>query len=307
MLGVRFADRMGKGLRTSPRDALLAASAATESRGLCFGFHRGADTAGACVGLTAVAAIIYVSQGWSAQLQETAFRQLILVAAVPGLLAVALLARVRDALPKPPPAGRSRRSTRPLDRRFKLFLAAAGLFALANSSDAFLLLRAQNLGLSVFAIAGLLAAFNLVYSLIAPIAGRCSDSTCRSTVVVVGWCIYAGTYLGFGLARESWHVWALFGLYALYYGVAEGTARALVADLVPDEQRGTAYGLYSAIVGFAALPASLMAGLVWQGLGGWTGWGASAPFILGSALAATAVVVLLLSVGRTMPSAASHG
>ena len=118
----------------------------------------------------------------------------------------------------------------------------------------------------------------------------------------MGWCIYAAAYLGFGLARESWHVWALFGFYALYYGVAEGTARALVADLVPDEQRGTAYGLYSAIVGFAALPASLIAGLVWQGLGGWNGWGPSAPFILGSAVAAVAVVVLL-SVGKMTPSA----
>ncbi|MBN1460037.1 MAG: MFS transporter [Armatimonadetes bacterium] len=303
VLGIRFVDRVGKGVRTSPRDALLAASAPRESRGFSFGFHRGADTAGAFLGLSLVALVIYLMQGSAAYLQAAAFRRIILIAAVPGLLAVAVLWAVREpaqcALPAETEAGPRPR----FSGRFKLFLVAVGLFALANSSDAFLLLRAQNLGLSVFGVAVLLAAFNLAYSLISPLAGRWSDRVSRASVVALGWGTYSVTYLGFALARQSWHVWALFGLYAIYYGVAEGTARALVADLVPAEQRGMAYGLYSGIVGAAALPASLLAGVVWEGIGTWGGWGASAPFFVGGALSALAVLLLLSVVRRTAVAA----
>ncbi len=296
VLSIRFLDRVGKGIRTSPRDALLAASAPEESRGFSFGFHRGADTAGAFLGLSVVALVIYLMQGSGAHLQVTAFRRMILIAAVPGLLAVGVLWAVREPARCAPPAEAGPQMRQPFSGRFKLFLAAAALFGLANSSDAFLLLRAQHLGLSVFLIAVLLAAFNLTYSLISPIAGRWSDRVSRASVVAVGWSVYSVSYLGFALARERWHVWALFGLYALYYGVAEGTGRALVADLVPDEQRGTAYGLYSGIVGAAALPASLLAGIVWQGVGAWAGWGPSAPFLIGAAFSAIGVLVLLFAV-----------
>jgi len=298
VLGIRFADRVGKGIRASPRDALLAASAPPESRGFSFGFHRGADTAGALLGLLVVALVIYASQGWAAPLHEIAFRRLVLVAVVPGLLAVFVMLSVREVGPRTARAkasderGAAARTSGDLGRRFPLFLVAAGLFSLANSSDAFVLLRTQNLGLSVAAIALVLAGFNLVYSVVSPFAGRWSDRLGRPVVIALGWGLYSATYLGFGLARSTWPVWPLFGLYAVYYGLAEGTARALVADLVPDERRGTAYGLYNTVVGATALPASLLAGLVWQGAGGWSGWGASAPFVLGSALAAAAVVVL---------------
>lgn len=300
VLGVRFTDRLGKGIRTSPRDALLAASAASESRGFSFGIHRGADTAGAFLGLAVVALVVYLTQGWAAQLRELAFRRLILIGIVPGLLAVLVLLWVRETAPSAPasrpsaeagPAGRSGRWS----RRFTLFLVAAGLFSLANSSDAFLLLRTQNLGLSVAAIALALAGFNLVYAVISPFAGRLSDSVGRPIMVGLGWTVYALTYLGFALAGAAWAVWPLLGLYAVYYGLAEGTARALVADLVPDAQRGTAYGAYNTVVGVTALPASVLAGLVWQGIGPWSGWGPAAPFALGSAIAAAALLVLAVA------------
>ena len=304
VLGLRFVDRVGKGVRTSPRDALLAASTPVESRGLAFGFHRGADTAGAFLGLLAVAAIIYLSQGWAAQLQEAAFRRLVLAAVVPGLAAVAVLCAVRElppALVRKAAPGEQRVL---LSRRFKLFLAATALFGLANSSDAFLLLRAQSLGLCVGSVALLLAGFNLCYSLLSPVGGRLSDRWGRPALIGAGWTLYTISYLGFGLARECWHIWLLFGLYAVYYGLAEGSARALVADLVPDEQRGSAYGLYNTMVGVAALPASLLAGLVWQGVGSWAGWGPGAPFLMGAAFSAGALTLLMISMrGLQRPTA----
>lgn len=295
VLGVRFADRVGKGIRTSPRDALLAASAPLASRGFSFGFHRGADTAGAFIGLAGVALVIYWTQGWHPGLQALAFRRLILVAMLPAFLALLTLALVRERAPSAAPRGGARAPRSPFSRRFKLFLVAVGIFSLANSSDAFLLLRTQNLGLSVLGVAITLAGFNLLYTAISPVAGRASDRFGRPLLVGAGWGLYAITYAGFALAGAAWQVWPLFGLYAAYYGLAEGTARALVADLVPDPQRGTAYGLYSTTVGIMALPASLLAGLVWQGLGGWRGWGPSAPFYLGATLAALALLLFIIS------------
>jgi len=307
VLGVRFADRLGKGIRTSPRDALLAASASTESRGLAFGFHRGADTAGAFLGLLGIALVIYLSQGWTQQLQETAFRRLVLIAVAPAVLAVVVLAALRETPPARAEVRLSRKRGAPLSRRFKLFLASVAVFSLANSSDAFLLLRTQNLGLSVLGVALLLAAFNLGYSVISPLAGTASDRLGRPALVGAGWVVYALTYLGFGLATEAWQVWPLFALYAVYYGLAEGTARALVADLVPDAQRGTAYGFYHTVVGLAALPASLLAGLVWQGIGDWGGWGPAAPFLLGAAFAAAGAALFALAMRGFRPAPQHEG
>ena len=305
VLGVRFADRVGKGVRTSPRDALLAASTPVEARGLSFGFHRASDTAGAFLGLLGVALVVYLSEGWAARLQLGAYRNLVLVAIIPAFLAGVVLFWVRELPPKQPREASTADPPAKLAPRFRLYLVAAGLFSLANSSDAFLLLRTQNLGLRIVWIALLLAGFNLTYSLVAYFSGGYSDKVGRPAVLRVGWLVYALTYLGFGLAKSAWQVWPLFAVYALYYGLAEGTARALVADLVPDENRGMAYGIYNTVVGITALPASLLAGLVWQGIAGWGGWGASAPFYLGGALAAAALVVFEVSVrGFHHPGAA---
>jgi MFS family permease len=168
------------------------------------------------------------------------------------------------------------------------------IFALGNSADAFLILRAQERGLSVAAILGMLMTFNAVYALVSGPAGALSDRIGRLRLIFAGWITYALLYLGFALADMGWHIWALYGLYGVYYATVEGTAKALVADLVPPHQRGTAYGSYNAAVGIVALPASLLAGILWQGIGSWAGFGPSAPFVAGFVLALTATALLAL-------------
>jgi MFS family permease len=295
VFGVRFSDRLGKGIRTAPRDALIADSSPPDKRGLSFGFHRAMDTAGAAIGLTAAAVIIYVLQKNSLTLLPGVYRTLVLWAMIPGFLAVAVLwlftrevARRRDPNAKPPTL-----SFRELDIRFKLFIAIVVIFTLGNSSDAFLVLRAQNVGLSIFHIALALILFNAVYTAISTPAGALSDKWGRTRIIAAGWLLYGLVYLGFAAARASWHVWALYALYGAYYGITEGTARALVGDVVREDQRGTAYGIYNAAVALTVLPASVIAGVLWQGIGPYHWEHPSAPFLFGSVMSLLALVLLL--------------
>ncbi len=296
VLAVRFADRVGKGIRTAPRDALIADSIGERHRGLAFGLHRAGDTAGAFVGLAIAAGTIWLVAGNTATLSRPAFQAVVLASIVPAVLAVLVLAlgaeepgaRTTAAGPSLPTPG----PTRGLDPRFKRFLVVMGLFTLGNSSDAFLVLRAQERGLGVLGIMGMLLTFNLVYSLLSGPAGALSDRVGRSRLIAGGWLVYGLIYLGFALARNAAQVWLLFGLYGVYYGLAEGAGKAMVADLVPPEQRGRAYGLYHAVVGSAALPASLLAGVLWQGVGAWPGLGPAAPFLFGATTAAGAGLLL---------------
>ncbi len=291
---IRFVDRLGKGIRTAPRDALIADSAAAEHRGLSFGFHRAMDTGGAVLGLGLAAAIVYISQRGGMALERSTFQRLVLAAAVPGFLAVLLLALgVREVVaPTPDGAARPVLTLRGWDRRFYGFLAAVVLFTLGNSSDAFLLLRAQTLGIAAALLVLLLLVQNATYTLVATPAGALSDRWPRHRLILFAWGLYALVYLGFALAGEPWHAWVLFAVYGVYYGIAEGVGKALVADVVAAERRGTAYGLYHAAVGIAALPASLIAGVLWQGVGAWTGFGPAAPFLFGAGMAMLAGVVL---------------
>jgi MFS family permease len=169
-----------------------------------------------------------------------------------------------------------------------------GLFDLGNSSDAFLVLRAQERGLSVLGVLGMLAAFNLVYALVSAPAGSLSDRIGRRKLVIGGWLVYAAIYLGFALARTGWQIWVLYILYGLYYGLSYGTAKAMIADIVPEEVRGTAYGTYNAVLGIIDLPASLIAGLLWSGIPslGFRGFGAPAPFYFGGVLALIAAIAM---------------
>jgi MFS family permease len=176
---------------------------------------------------------------------------------------------------------------------FRRYLLVLVIFTLGNSSDAFLILRAQVAGLSVGGVLGMLITFNLVYALISTPAGALSDRVDRRWLLAGGWGFYALVYLGFAAAGKGWQAWLLMALYGLYYGVTEGVAKAYVADLVPSERRGTAYGSFHAAVGLSALPASVLAGLLWQGLGSWPGFGPGAPFLFGAALACLAAVLLL--------------
>ncbi len=292
---IRFADRVGKGIRTAPRDALIADSTAEEHRGLSFGFHRALDTAGAVVGLATAAAIVFFSQKGALALERSTFQRLVLIAAIPGFLAVFLLMLgVRDIAPRTVGGEEPPRPTlRGWNRRFYIFLLAVILFTLGNSADAFLILRAQTLGIAAAWVALLLVVQNITYTLIATPAGALSDRWGRYRLIITAWGIYALVYLGFAFARAAWHAWVLFAVYGVYYGIGEGVSKALVADVVAPEKWGTAYGLYHAAVGLTALPASLIAGVLWQGIGPWTGLGPAAPFLFGALMAAAAIIVLL--------------
>ena len=293
VLAIRFGDRVGKGIRTSARDALVADSVAAGERGKGFGLHRAMDTFGAVTGLAVAALIIYLLQGGGLRLGLDTYRWLVLVGMVPAVLGVlALIIFVREKSSKAIPHGSHTRVSLPghsggFDTRFKLFLVIMAVFTLGNSSDFFLILRAQDIGSSVVHIVLMLVVHNIAYAVTALPAGIVSDRLGRRWVISAGWLIYALVYLGLALATESWQVWLLFVGYGLYYGLVEGVARAFVADLVPPEKRGTAYGLYHGVVGLTLLPASLMAGWLWQALS------PAAPFYLGAALAFLAMLGLM--------------
>lgn len=300
----RWTDRVGKGIRTAPRDALVADSVDEHRRGLAFGFHRAADTAGAMLGLLIALGIVWAAQRGAVALGENVFRTIVLVSIVPAVLAVVALAFMARDVPVAGQRGAPKFALRSLGRPFLVFMLIVGLFDLGNSSDAFLVLRAQTAGVSVAGILAMLITFNLIYTLISTPAGALSDRIGRRKIIIAGWIAYALIYLGFGLARAAWHIWTLYALYGLYYGTAYGTAKALVADLVPAELRGTAYGTYNAVLGILDFPASAIAGILWQGLGAWPGFGPSAPFIFGGVLALLAALLLgFTGIGR--PS--SHG
>ena len=290
--GARWADRVGKGVRTAPRDALVADSIDPKQRGLAFGFHRAADTGGAVLGLVIALLIVWRLQQSAVDLSRHTFQIVVLASLLPAALAVlSLIIGAKDV----PVAGQRRIpiSFRGLGPSFLVFTAIVGLFTLGNSSDAFLVLRAQERGLSVLGVLGMLVTFNLVYSLVSTPAGALSDRVGRRRVLIGGWLAYAAIYLGFALVKSAWQVWVVYALYGIYYGLAYGSAKAMVADLVPAELRGTAYGTYNALIGILAFPASLIAGLLWQGAGSWAGFGPSAPFLFGAAMAMVAAVLMM--------------
>jgi MFS family permease len=282
---VRWADRLGKGVRTAPRDALIADSIEPSQRGLVFGFHRAADTAGAMIGLVIATIAVWSVQSNNLSLGEPTFRTIVLISLVPAALSVLSLAFGAQDVKVDRESATPKITFKGLGKSFLIFMVIVGLFDLGNSSDAFLILRAQERGISVLGILVMLAVFNLVYSLISTPAGSLSDRIGRKKVIIGGWLVYGLIYLGFAMAQRPWHVWALYIAYGLYYGLAYGTTKAMVADLVAPELRGTAYGTYNAVLGIIDFPASLIAGVLWQGAGGWAGFGPSAPFLFGSGLA----------------------
>lgn len=294
VLGARFGDRLGKGLRTAPRDALIADSVNDRQRGLAFGLHRAGDTAGAAVGLIVALGVVWFTQRANVQLERSTFQMLVLVSLIPAALAVLALALLAHETPLP----KERRSAPRLslagfDNRFKFFLLVMVLFTLGNSSDVFLILRAQSLGLPVLGVLGMMLTFNLIYATLSGPAGALSDKIGRKRLIISGWLVYGLIYLGFARATAGWQAWGLMGLYGIYYALTEGVAKAYVADVVPAEKRGTAYGVFNAAIGLMTLPASVLAGLVWQGLGSWAGFGASAPFYLGAGLALLASLLMM--------------
>jgi MFS family permease len=291
--GVRWADRLGKGVRTAPRDALIADSVSKEQRGLAFGLHRSADTAGAVLGLVIALGLVWFAQAERLELGADTFRLAVLASLVPAALAVLVLVLGAKDVTVSGRREMPKFALRSLGKPFLIFMVIVGIFDLGNSSDAFLVLRAQERGLSVIGILGMLVTFNLVYTLVSAPAGSLSDRIGRRRLIVGGWLVYAAIYFGFALAQSGWQIWALYGVYGIYYGMAYGTAKAMVADLVPEALRGTAFGSYAAILGIIDLPASVIAGVLWQGAGGWTGFGAPAPFLFGGSMALLAAVLMI--------------
>ncbi len=303
---VRFTDRVGKGIRTAPRDALVADSVTEKTRGLAFGFHRAADTAGATLGLLVALGVVWYVQSNVVHLGESTFRIIVLVSLIPAALAVLTLAIGAQDVPVSGQRAAPKFAFKSLGKPFMVFMVIVGVFEIGNSSDAFLVLRAQERGLSVTGILSMLVVFNLVYTLVSTPAGALSDRIGRKRLIIAGWFVYAVVYLGFGLAQTAVQVWVLYAFYGLYYGLAYGTSKAMIADLVPENVRGTAYGTYNAVIGILDFPASVIAGVLWQGVGAWTGLGAAAPFIFGSAMALLAALLMatwMPAVERIQPPA----
>jgi MFS family permease len=294
VFAARWGDRVGKGVRTAPRDALVADSIDEEQRGLAFGFHRAADTGGAVLGLLIALGVVWFSQSGQTALSMKTFQLVVLISLVPAVLAVISLAAGAKEIPVTGDQGPLRITFKGLGKPFLTFLVIVGIFDLGNSSDAFLVLRAQERGLNVLGILAMLATFNLVYALVSTPGGSLSDRIGRRRVIIGGWLAYALIYFGFALARAGWQIWLLYAFYGVYYGLAYGTAKAMVADLVPAALRGTAYGTYNALLGILDFPASFLAGLLWGGAGKWGGFGAPAPFFFGAILALSAAVLMIL-------------
>jgi MFS family permease len=308
LLVARAADRAGKGIRAAPRDALLAGSVDAERRGVAFGFQRAMDNAGAVVGPLVAAGLMALWAG--------GYRRVFALSAVPGVLSVlAVLRLTREVGPGGAAAGlgpeavggaepegpalpsRPRLSLTAFGEPFRGYLGAVFLFTLGNSSDAFLLLRAGQLGVATAAIPLLWAAFNLSKTVWNLPGGALSDRLGPRRSILLGWGLYALVYAGFALAGHTWHAWALFLVYGLFYGLTEAPERAYVAQMAPEELRSMAYGTFHFAVGLAALPASLLFGAVWEMVS------PSAAFLVGAGLGVAAAILLtLLTPSRPAPA-----
>ncbi len=278
-LGARFVDRLGKGIRTAPRDALIGDVTAEESRGLAFAFHRAADTLGA-VGGPAIGLGLFV-------LLDHSYRGVFLLAFIPAAAGVLVLGRLREHPPRRKADGQPPVPLAALGGRFYLFLGVSLLFAFGNSSDVFLILRASNLGLSDAAVVGAYIAFNAVYALAAIPAGVVSDRLGRRNVIAVGFLVFAAVYFGFGIAGDAAAVWPLFVAYGAYMALTEAVGKAFVVDFAPAAARATALGLYTGAVGAMVLVSSVTAGVLWDQIG------PSAPFVLGGTTGVASFVLLV--------------
>lgn len=272
VLFARFVDRFGKGVRTSARDALIVESSDASARGKSFGFHRALDTLGAVVGpLIALLAIYFLDNN---------FRLIFFLAFIPACIGIILLLLfVKERRKEKNHNQAIRFSWRNLDPSFKIFLLISFVFALGNSSDAFLILRAQNMGLSVTLVVLAYVLFNFTYAIFSVPAGIISDKIGSKKVLFSGFLLFSIIYLLFGLTNNSLVLWLLFPFYGIYMALTEGVSKAYISNLVPEEKTGTAFGIYQTTIGLCTFFASLIAGLLWTYIG------VSAPFIFGSVMA----------------------
>ena len=286
---VRFADRIGKGIRTAPRDALIADSTAPSMRGRAFGFHRAMDHLGAAIGPLLAAGFLVL---WPESL-----RTLFLLTIVPGILVLCLLMfGLRETPATEPPRERLHLTLQPFDHNFRRYLLALVVFTIGNSSDAFLLVRAGELGVPVAMLPILWCVFHIVKSSSNLLLGHAVDRFSPRPFIFFGWLVYGLVYLAFGLATTAWHAWACFLCYALFYGLTEPAEKTLVAVLAGNERKGLAYGWFNFAIGIATLPSSLIFGAIYQ-FGGPLlafGWGAL--------LAVIAALLLIGVAGKPVPA-----
>ena len=279
VMALRFTDRVGKGVRTSPRDALIADAVPAERRGEAFGIQRSLDHAGAVCG-PLVAAGLMTFLGLT-------LRSVFLLAAVPAAACiVALVVGIHETPRAVPPKTDGDKKESAVSPEYRRFLIALALFALGNSTDAFLLLRLSNAGVAAALVAVLWSAHHVVKMTAAYYGGSLSDRVGRKTLVMAGWGVYALSYLGFALVDHALPLIVIFLVYGLYQGLCEPSEKAWAVDLVPASVRGAALGWYNGVTGLAALPASIVFGLVWQS------FGAPAAFMLGCVLAGLAALLL---------------
>ncbi|MED4224454.1 MFS transporter [Neobacillus cucumis] len=281
VLFIRFADRIGKGIRTSPRDAILADTTTKEERGKAFGFRRSMDTLGAALGPLVTYMILTLWNG--------SYQTVFWFSAIPGLMATLLLIFfLKDKRnQKTPPSSVKRLpkiSFKGLQPRFVWFTLITLLFTIGNFSDAFLILRAKDVGMAAAYIPLTYFAYNIVTSIFSTPFGMISDRIGRRPVLITGYLMFALIYLGFGLVHTVSGIWVLFFVYGVYYATTEGIQKAYVSDMVPEGQRGMALGTFNALTGIAVLPASVMAGFLWQSFGAFTAFGVSSILAIISAL-----------------------
>jgi Permeases of the major facilitator superfamily len=292
VLAIRLTDRIGKGVRSAPRDAMIADAVAIEQRGIAFGFHRAMDHAGAVIGplLGYVLVLFFVSNQEAPTTNE--FTWVFMLAGVPAFVAVivAMIFMRESQLQAPEKTSVPKLSLRGFDSNFKRFLLILALFTLSNSTDSFLILRARTVGVSVKGSLLLWAAHHFMKVLSSLWGGDLSDRLGRKRLIVSGWILYSAVYAGFAFVTNDISIWVLFLIYGIYFGLAEGAEKALVADLVRPEQRGTAYGLYNLAFGITVFPASLLMGMIWD----WKG--PTAAFLVCAVLGMTAALLLLFFV-----------
>jgi MFS family permease len=280
-LFARFIDRFGKGTRTSARDALIAESSDISARGRSFGFHRALDTMGAVAGpLLALLAIKYF---------DNKFRLIFFLAFIPAFIGILLLLFfVQEKKKEANSSPAFNFNWRDLNPSFKIFLSISFIFALGNSSDAFLILRAQNLGLSISMVVLVYVLFNFTYAIFSMPAGIISDRIGPKKVLLTGFLLFSALYLLFGLAHSSLFLWLLFPVYGMYMALTEGVGKAYISNLVPLEKIGTSFGAYQTTIGLCTFFASLIAGLLWTYIG------VMAPFLFGSIMAAISALLFVI-------------
>lgn len=298
VVGLRLLDGAGKGIKDPPKDVLVAGSSGKETRGRSFGIARMLDTLGSVAGPLILFFLLWIFQNSNAL-----YHKILLFSAVPLIITLLLIFKLKELPevrhPKPAGAGEtavlSSRDVGPLPTSFYIFIAIVILFTLGNSSDAFLILRAKNLGITLLEIPLVIALFNFIYALAAVPFGSLSDKIGRIPTLIIGWSAYAVVYLGFALVSHAFFIWFLYGFYGIYYATSEGVSRALLADIVEPGHRGRAFGIYGMAVGLTTLPASFLAGFLWDK------FGASVPFYFGAIMSGIAVILLFVFSKKFLP------